>query len=116
MELADPMQLPPYSWLVRRRGRAVAAYRHMDDAEAHADTVWQDGGVVDWDRCTGLKIPPAHRLWREDVRTRQLARAEVERLAAAWLAGCNGDTTEPPAVPGAQARSDVESAGPHAGQ
>ncbi len=82
LEWDDPMELPPYSWLVRRRGRAVAAYRHRDDAEAHADTVWQDGGLVDWDRCTGLKIPPPHRLWRVDAAQRDRDRNTIETIIA----------------------------------
>ena len=86
LELDDPMQLPPYSWLVRRRGRAVAAYRHRDDAEAHADTVWQDGGLVDWDRCTGLHIPPPHRLWRVDATQQARDRHQLETLMTRYRA------------------------------
>lgn len=87
LERTDHAALPPYAHLVRREGHAVAAYRHAEGALVHAAPL--EDATVTPDRCTGLDVPPHHRLWRVDAAVREQDRAEVDRLAGEWLAGCN---------------------------
>lgn len=87
LERTDPATLPPYAHLVRRAGRAVAAYRHPSGAFEHAAPL--EDATVTQDLCTALVVPPHHRLWRVDAAVRAADRVEVDRLAGLWLAGCN---------------------------
>lgn len=82
IEVDDPADLPPYPFLVRRRGRAVAAYRSEQDAHAHA--VPHEDAEVWPDRCTGL---PTGSVWRMAGAQRDRDRAALEALIAQWLAG-----------------------------
>jgi hypothetical protein len=87
----DWRDLPPFPVLVRREGKAVAAYRNDADAYRHAMPL--EDARVDWDRCTGLTRPS--RPWVARQAQRERDRGQVEALHTRWLEGCN--TTEIPA-------------------
>jgi hypothetical protein len=82
LEVDDPRDLPPWPILVRRGGRAVAAYRWDKHAQAHAAPL-EDASVSD-DRGTGLRRPA--RLWQVDETQRRRETAVIEALIAASLA------------------------------
>jgi hypothetical protein len=82
LEVDDPRDLPPWSVLVRRNGRAVAAYRWDRHAHAHAAPL-EDARVTD-DRCTGLRRPA--RLWQVDEAQRHRETVVIEALIAESLA------------------------------
>lgn len=82
IEVGDPEDLPPYTVLVRRGGRAVAAYSAERDALAHA-APHEDARI--WcDRGTALRPDKPHRIAKIQ---REHARVAVEALIARWLAG-----------------------------
>jgi hypothetical protein len=85
IEADDWRDLPPFSLLVRRAGKAVAAYSHHDYAEAHLGPL--EDAVIWPDRCTTLSRPS--RMWTVARAQRERARRAVDELAAQWLAGCN---------------------------
>jgi hypothetical protein len=75
--------LPPESVLVRRRGKAVAAYQQWEQAEAHAAT-FEDLQV--WpDNCVGMPPPPPP--WVVNNRQQERVALAVEDLKAQWLSG-----------------------------
>lgn len=82
VEVDDPALLPPWPYLVRRNGVAVAAYRWREQAEAHAAPL-EDARVYE-DRCTGLLRP--RRVWQVDQAQRARDDAVLEALIATWLA------------------------------
>lgn len=82
LEVDDPADLPPYTYLVRRRGRAVAAYSSEERARLHAAPL--EDATVWCDRGTGLVRQAPWRIAR-DQRARD--GQAVERLVAWWLAG-----------------------------
>lgn len=82
LEVADPALLPPYPYLVRRDGRAVAAYPSEERAREHA---WPLENASVWlDRCTALE-PQRHSRVAQEQRERD--GRVVDQLAARWLAG-----------------------------
>jgi hypothetical protein len=85
LEVDDPADLPPWSVLVRRKGRAVAAYRSEAQARCHAAPL-EDARVCT-DRCAGLRRPA--RIWQVDQAQRAREDVVIEALMAEWLARNN---------------------------
>ena len=63
-EVDDPAQLPLLPWLVRRRGRAVAAYERERQALEHART--DPDLAVDYDHWAAQNPPPRRTPWQTD--------------------------------------------------
>lgn len=82
LEVDDPRDLPPWPVLVRRNGRAVAAYRWDKHAYEHAAPL--EDARVTVDRGTGLRRPA--RLWHVDEAQRRREAAVIEALIAESLA------------------------------
>lgn len=82
LEVDDPAQLPPWPVLVRRDGKAVAAYRW--DRQARDHTAALENARITYDRCTGLR--PPSRPWLVDQARRRYEIAMIESLIAEFLA------------------------------
>ena len=82
LEVDDPRDLPPWPVLVRRNGKAVAAYRWERHARLHMAPL--ENARLTYDRCTGLVLPS--RLWTVDLAQRRRETSVVEGLIAECLA------------------------------